>query len=85
MLGIGVLVASLALLAVAFVSIFAALNNDGANLPEEGTLQEILGESAPGADQGATTALDLRSVTGPAHAPGDTAPVHRCPGDHDGP
>lgn len=64
-LGIGVLVASLALLAVAVVSIFAALNNDGANLPEEGTLQEILGESAPGAGQTGESALDL----GPLPAP----------------
>jgi len=64
-LGVGVLAASLALLALAFVSIFAALNNDGANLPEEGTLQEILGESVPGVDQSATTTLDL----GPLPAP----------------
>jgi len=64
-LGVGVLVASLALLAVAFVSIFAALNNDGANLPEEGTLQEILGENLSEADQSATTNLDL----GPLPAP----------------
>jgi LPXTG-site transpeptidase (sortase) family protein len=64
-LGVGVLVASLALLAVAFVSIFAALNNDGANLPEEGTLQEILGETAPGAVQGDVNGLDL----GPLPAP----------------
>src|SRR5688572_10105138 len=63
--GVGVLLASLALLAVAFVSIFAALNNDGANLPEEGTLQEILGEGAPGAVQSDATTLDL----GPLPAP----------------
>jgi LPXTG-site transpeptidase (sortase) family protein len=64
-LGAGVLVASLALLAVAFVSIFAALNNDGANLPEEGTLQEILNQSVAGGDQGAASTLDL----GPLPAP----------------
>ena len=64
-LGAGVLVASLALLAVAIVSIFAALNHDGANLPEEGTLQEILGENVPGAGQSAANTLDL----GPLPAP----------------
>jgi LPXTG-site transpeptidase (sortase) family protein len=64
-LGVGVLLASLALLAVAFVSIFAALGNDGADLPEEGTLQEILGENVAGAGQGGTTTLDL----GPLPAP----------------
>jgi len=64
-LGVGVLVASLALLAVAFLSIFASLNNDGADLPEEGTLQEILGESLSDEDQSATTTLDL----GPLPAP----------------
>ena len=64
-LGVGVLVTSLALLALAFVSIFAALNNDGANLPEEGTLQEILGESLSGTDQSATLTPDL----GPLPAP----------------
>src|SRR4029453_3282805 len=49
--GIGVLVASLALLAVAVVSIFAALNSEGANLPEQGSLEQILNDS-PGESQG---------------------------------
>ena len=49
LLGAGVLVASIALLAVSFVSIYAALNNDGADLPDEGSLQEIIGtEQQPG-------------------------------------
>jgi LPXTG-site transpeptidase (sortase) family protein len=64
-LGIGVLFASLGLLAVAVVSIFAALSSDGANLPEEGSLQEILGENAPAAEQGAANTLNL----GPLPAP----------------
>jgi LPXTG-site transpeptidase (sortase) family protein len=59
------LLASLALLAVASVSILAALNSDGANLPEEGSLQEILGENAPAAEPGAANTLDL----GPLPAP----------------
>jgi LPXTG-site transpeptidase (sortase) family protein len=64
-LGAGVLVASLALLAVAFISIFAALNNDGANLPEEGTIEEILGENVAQTGQIAPGSLDL----GPLPAP----------------
>jgi len=51
--GAGVLVASVALLAVSFVSIFAALSNDGADLPDEGTIQDIVAESAlPGTEPG---------------------------------
>jgi len=38
LLGAGVLVALLALLGAAVVSIFAALNNDGANLPDQGSI-----------------------------------------------
>jgi len=50
-LGAGVLVASIGLLAISIVSIFTALNNDGADLPNEGSLQEIIGseQAAPGA------------------------------------
>ena len=65
-LGAGVLVASLALLAIAFVSIFAALNNDGADLPNEGNLQEILGESGqPGAGQPGVAEADLGPMPPP--------------------
>jgi LPXTG-site transpeptidase (sortase) family protein len=45
-LGAGVLVASLALLGIAVVSIFVALNNDGANLPNQGSIEQILNEGA---------------------------------------
>ena len=44
--GAGVLVASVVLLAISFVSIFAALSNDGADLPEEGSIQDIIAEAA---------------------------------------
>lgn len=64
-LGIGVLLASVGLLAVAVLSMFAALNNDGADLPEEGTLQEILSEGVSGAAQNDASTLDL----GPLPAP----------------
>jgi LPXTG-site transpeptidase (sortase) family protein len=64
-LGVGVLAASLALLAVGGVSILVALNSGGADLPEEGSLDAIIGETAPGAQQGAVSALDL----GPLPAP----------------
>jgi len=46
LLGAGVLIGSVALLAIALASIFAALNNNAADLPDEGSIQEILGESA---------------------------------------
>ena len=66
LLGAAILVGSLALLGAAFVSIFAALNNDGANLPDQGSIEQILNEgglqSQPGA---AARQLDL----GPLPAP----------------
>jgi LPXTG-site transpeptidase (sortase) family protein len=46
-LGAGVLVGSLALLGISILSIFAALNNDGADLPDEGSLQEIVDDQQP--------------------------------------
>lgn len=55
LIGAGVLVASVVLLAASVASIFAALNNDGADLPEEGTIQQILGETAPQAQGGAVS------------------------------
>ena len=64
-LGVGVLAASLALLAIGGISILVALNSGGADLPEEGSLQEILGQSAAGAEQGPASAFDL----GPLPAP----------------
>ncbi|TMB66871.1 MAG: class F sortase, partial [Chloroflexi bacterium] len=66
LLGAAILVGSLALLGTAVVSIFAALNNDGANLPDQGSIEQILNEgglqSQPGA---AARQLDL----GPLPAP----------------
>src|SRR5438093_12092220 len=52
-LGAGILVASLALLGAAVVSIFAALNNDGANLPDQGSIEQILSEGAAQSQAGA--------------------------------
>ena len=62
-LAAGVLAASLALVAVGGVSILVAMNSGGADLPEEGSLQEILGENIQG--EGTSTAFDL----GPRPAP----------------
>src|SRR6266542_332382 len=65
-LGAVVLVASLALLGTAVVSIFAALNNDGANLPDQGSIEQILNEGAAQSQAGAAARqLDL----GPLPAP----------------
>src|SRR5262245_23647638 len=60
LLGGGILVASLALLAAGILSIFAALNNDGANLPKQGSIDQILSESAAQGQPGAAAKqLDL--------------------------
>jgi sortase A len=65
-LGAGVLVASLALLGISIVSIFAALNNDGADLPDEGSIQEIIdGQQQPAPGAITTSQFDL----GPLPAP----------------
>src|SRR6266540_6134068 len=66
MLGAGILVASLALLATAVVSIFVALNNDGANLPNQGSIEQILNEGAAQSQAGAATRqLDLGPLPPP--------------------
>lgn len=64
-IGAAVLVASVALLFISFVSIFIALNNGGADLPEEGTIEEIIAESTLPASDPAATQADL----GPLPAP----------------
>lgn len=64
-LGAGVLVASLALLGISIVSIFAALNNDGADLPDEGSLQEIIGSQQPVPGTITTSQLDLGPLPSP--------------------
>ena len=66
LLGAGVLVASLALLGAAVVSIFAALNNDGANLPDQGSIEQILNEGAAQSQVGAAAKqLDLGPLPPP--------------------
>jgi len=65
-LGAGILVASLALLGAAVVSIFAALNNDGANLPDQGSIEQILSEGAAQSQAGvAAKQLDLGPLPPP--------------------
>jgi len=64
-LAAGVLIASVALLGIAFVSIFAALSNDGADLPDEGSIEQILDEGAQQQGGAVTSQLDL----GPLPAP----------------
>jgi LPXTG-site transpeptidase (sortase) family protein len=64
-LGAGVLVASLALLAISIVSIFAALNNDGADLPDEGSLQEIIDSQQPAPGAITTSQFDLGPLPSP--------------------
>jgi len=66
LLGAGVLVGSIALLAISFVSIFAALNNDGADLPNEGSLQEIIGsDQQPGPGAMTASGIDLGPLPPP--------------------
>jgi len=65
LLGAGVLVASIALLAISFVSIFTALNNDGADLPDEGSLQEIIGSEQPAPGAVPTSEMDLGPLPSP--------------------
>ncbi len=48
-LAAAVMLVSAALLAVGLFAIISALGNDGADLPSEGSLQEILGTSSPAA------------------------------------
>src|SRR5437867_4047579 len=65
-LGAVILVASLALLGAAVVSIFAALNNDGANLPAQGSIEQILSEGAAQSQAGAAAKqLDLGPLPPP--------------------
>jgi sortase A len=64
-LGAGVLVASLALLGISIVSIFAALNNDGADLPDEGSLQEIVDDQQPPPGTINTSQLDIGPLPSP--------------------
>jgi len=64
-LAAGVLIASVALLGIAFVSIFAALSNDSADLPDEGSIQQILDEGVQPQGGAATTQLDLGPLPPP--------------------
>ncbi|SRR6266508_215907 len=64
-LGAGVFIASVALLAIALASIFAALNNDAADLPDEGSIQEILSQSAQQGQSETTAQTDIGPVPPP--------------------